>query len=250
MKLQKAEDIIDAIARETDSVLLFHSLSGKDSIALLEMLYPKFRRVVCCFMYVVPDPRSDFDGGTLRPARLEHNQRYVNFIRTNYPEAEIVTVPHYALLTYYKTGYMGMPSNPGQRQWRLSEIADRARKATGTEWCCFGMKMSDGMNRRLMLRNYRDGAICDATRKFYPLSAYTSAQVMRFIHDRDLIEPERYDGTTQSAGENIADKNFLKFLRDRYPNDYRTVCTVFPRVRFMELGKNEEDGRQRQKHKA
>lgn len=238
MNLNHADTMIDEVASLTDSVLLMHSLSGKDSIALLDLLYPKFRRVVCCFMYVVPSSDSDFDNMVLKPASLDHNVRFVNFIRRNYPNAEIVQVPHFSVFTYVKCGYMGMPCNPKQRKWNLSDIIDSVRNRLGIEWCCLGMKMTDGMNRRLMLRNYRMNGICDATKKFYPLAEYTSKQVLAYIRGRNLISPEGYDGKTQSAGESVIDYNFLKYLQLNYPKDLERIYAVYPRTRFI-IGETE-----------
>lgn len=50
--LQRTYDSIDRIGQQTDTALLFCSL-GKDSLVLLDLLYPRFRRVVCVFMYFV-----------------------------------------------------------------------------------------------------------------------------------------------------------------------------------------------------
>ena len=44
--LDKAIAITDEIAKRTDEVILFHSASGKDSIALLDICAPRFKRVV------------------------------------------------------------------------------------------------------------------------------------------------------------------------------------------------------------
>ena len=62
--LDKAFIIADEIAkRGVEEVILFHSASGKDSIALLDILAPRFKRVVCVFMYIVKD--------------MEHISRYI-----------------------------------------------------------------------------------------------------------------------------------------------------------------------------
>lgn len=42
-ELKRAREIIDDVSKETDSILLFHSLSGKDSIVLLDLCYKKFK---------------------------------------------------------------------------------------------------------------------------------------------------------------------------------------------------------------
>ena len=63
--MKKAIDIIKTIAERTDRVILFHSASGKDSIALLDLISPYFKEIVCVYMYVVKD--------------LSHINRYINY---------------------------------------------------------------------------------------------------------------------------------------------------------------------------
>ena len=53
--LTRAQQIIEQIAQKTNKVILFHSMSGKDSIVLLHLLYPHFEQITCVFMYVVKD---------------------------------------------------------------------------------------------------------------------------------------------------------------------------------------------------
>lgn len=69
--MKKAIDIIKTIAERTDRVILFHSASGKDSIALLDLISPYFKEIVCVYMYVVKD--------------LSHINRYINYACNKYP---------------------------------------------------------------------------------------------------------------------------------------------------------------------
>ena len=86
--LERAKEIIAEIAEKTDSIILMHSLSGKDSIALLDLLHPYFKRIVCVYMYVVPN--------------LEHIEVYRRWAQATYPKAEFVQVPHYGLYSWIK----------------------------------------------------------------------------------------------------------------------------------------------------
>ena len=142
-ELKRAREIINDVSKKTDSILFFHSLSGKDSIVLLDLCYKKFKRVIVVFMYLVKD--------------LEHIMRYYNYAKAKYPNIEFVQVPHYALFNYIKTGYMGIKQNTKQRQWTLADITEKLREKLGVEWACYGFKQSDSLNRRLMLRSYTDG---------------------------------------------------------------------------------------------
>ena len=73
--LTRAIQTIEQIAQKTNKVILFHSMSGKDSIALLHLLYPHFDQITCVFMYVVKD--------------LEHIARYMHYTNKKYPKQEL-----------------------------------------------------------------------------------------------------------------------------------------------------------------
>ena len=70
--LERAKQVIDEVAKQTDEIILFHSLSGKDSITLLDLVYPKFKRVVCVFMYIVKG--------------LDHIDEYYRYAMMKYPK--------------------------------------------------------------------------------------------------------------------------------------------------------------------
>lgn len=219
--LERAKEIINDVSKETDSIILFHSLSGKDSIALLDLVYPKFKRIVCVFMYLVKD--------------LEHINQYYVYAKTKYPRIEFAQVPHYAYYNYVKYGFMGHKKNPNQREWSLSQITEKVRERTGIEWVCCGFKQSDSLNRRLMLRSYSDGkmAISWKTKKFYPLSTYKNRDILAYINQRNLKSPETYGGQGQSAGTDITSPDYLRYLKTNYPNDLRKIYTEYPVTRTI-----------------
>ena len=228
-ELKRAREIIDDVSKETDSILLFHSLSGKDSIVLLDLCYKKFNRVIVVFMYLVKD--------------LEHIMRYYNYAKAKYPNIEFVQVPHYALFNYIKTGYMGIKQNTKQRQWTLSDITDKLREKIGVEWACYGFKQSDSLNRRLMLRSYTDGkeAINWKTKKFYPLSTYKNKEIMDFILDHRLKNPEVCGTNKQSSGVDIEDVEYQKYLKELFPEDLEKIYKVFPMARIVMLKANNKE---------
>ena len=228
-ELKRAREIIDDVSKETDSILLFHSLSGKDSIVLLDLCYKKFKRVIVVFMYLVKD--------------LEHIMRYYNYAKAKYPNIEFVQVPHYALFNYIKTGYMGIKQNTKQRQWTLADITDKLREKLGVEWACYGFKQSDSLNRRLMLRSYTDGkeAINWKTKKFYPLSTYKNKEIMDFILDHRLKNPEVCGTNKLSSGVDIEDVEYQKYLKELFPADLEKIYKVFPMARIVMLKANNKE---------
>ena len=226
--LERAKQVIDEVSKQTDEIILFHSLSGKDSITLLDLCYPRFKRVVCVFMYIVKG--------------LDHIEEYYRYAKMKYPNVEFIQVPHYALYSYIKFGFMGCKMNPKQRLWTLSDITEKIRKQTGIEWACYGFKQSDGLNRRVMLRTYTEKlglgkyeAISFKSKKFYPLSTYKNADIKAYIAKEHLKAPEAYGGKGQSQGTDITDLNYHLYLKKKYPQDLERIYEVFPMTRVVLL---------------
>ena len=105
-KVEQANRYIDLIRERSSEALLFLSL-GKDSLVLLDLLYPKFDRIVCVFMYFVKD--------------LEHINRWINWTKARYPKIEFVQVPHWNL-TYILRGGMYCVPNPEVRLLKLADV--------------------------------------------------------------------------------------------------------------------------------
>lgn len=213
--MEKAINIIKAIAERTDRVILFHSASGKDSIALLDLIAPYFKKVVCVYMYVIKD--------------LSHINRYINYACNKYPNVKYVQIPHFALYSYRRIGYMGCEKNEKQKLYNMAQLTDIVREKYNIEWAFFGFKQSDSMNRRLMLRTYEMNGINEAQKKCYPLSEYKNSDVLAYINKAGLIKPEKY-GKSQSSGTDITDINYLLFLRGEFPHDLNKVLSDFPLV--------------------
>lgn len=233
--LERAKEIIEDIAKETDSILLFHSLSGKDSIALLDLCYPRFKRVVCVYMYVVPN--------------LDHIKPYYVWAKRKYPNAEFIQVPHYGVYSYIKYGYLGCKVNPNQHLYTLSDIIDKVRGKTGVEWVCLGFKQSDSLNRMLMLRSYKDGkmGISWKGKKFYPLSTYKNKDVLNYIAEQHLKNPEAYEGGSgQSCGCAISSYPYLKYLERNYPQDLDRIYAQYPAAQIIITNYEAEQDRDNQ----
>ncbi len=211
--IEKTNDILRTIAAETNEIVLFHSVAGKDSIALLDLCAPFFKRIVCCFMYTVP--------------KLGHMNRHIAWAKATYPNCEFVETPHYALYQFIKIGFLGISQNKSVKLMRLSNIVERICLNTGIKWSVVGFKQSDSMNRRLMLRTYELNAINRKTNMCYPLSEWTNNEVLKYIQMRKLIKPIEY-GRGQSQGQNPDDIDFLLWCREHYPEDLARIFNVFP----------------------
>ena len=94
-----------------------------------------------------------------------------------------------------------------------------------------------------MLRSYKDGleAISWKSKKFYPLSTYKNADILRYIQANGLKEPETYGGTGQSCGCSIDSYEYLSYLKMNYPQDLEKIYSVFPQTRIVLLDKRYRD---------
>lgn len=236
--MKEAINVIRKIAAITDKAVLFHSATGKDSIALLHLMHPFFKEILCVFMYAVKD--------------LEHVNRYIGWAQRRYSNVRFIQIPHMAVYTEIRTGFLGCRQDPTQKLYSLSDITDIVRVRYNIEWAFFGFKQSDSFKRRLMLRNYTSDkgdydmqAINYKSKKAYPLSIFKNGDVLRYIEDNGLIRPECYGLKGQSSGCDPSNVEYLLWLEKNSPRDLKKVYVTYPLAeRLMFNHKNQEDEHQ------
>ena len=208
-KMDSAQKTIAAVRRDSDSCIVFCSL-GKDSLVTLDMVYPKFERIVCVFMYFVP--------------RLEHIERWVNWVKSRYPKVEFMLVPHWNLSYILRGGLYCVP-NPKVKLIKLADVIRAIRLKTGIDYVFLGMKKADGMNRRLMLKGYTEADYIH-NYQAYPLADWTQKDVLSYMKQRGIPEPVRYS-LKASSGTGFNIDCFL-WLRENYPQDLQKIYRTFP----------------------
>lgn len=208
MILKETYKSIDAIREKSDSALLFLSL-GKDSLVLLDLIYPKFDRIVCVFMYFVPG--------------LEHIQRWINWVKAKYPKVELMEIPHWNLSYILRSGLYCVP-NPKVKLLKLADVVKAMQLRFGIYYTFLGMKKADGMNRRLMLKGYEptyeNKGMC------YPLADWTQKDILSYMKQHRLPTPVRY-GLKASNGVGFNVDCFL-WLEKNFPNDLKLIYRTFP----------------------
>lgn len=234
--MKEAINVIRKIAAITDKAVLFHSATGKDSIALLHLMHPYFKEILCVFMYAVRD--------------LEHVNKYIGWAQRRYPNTRFVQIPHMAVYSEVRTGFLGCSQNPNQKLYSLSDLTDIVRVRYNIEWAFFGFKQSDSFKRRLMLRNYTPEkgeydlqAINYKSKKAYPLSVYKNGDILRYIEDNGLIRPESYGGKGQSSGCDPSNVEYLLWLEKNSPRDLQKVYSAYPQAErlIFNYKQNEND---------
>ena len=208
-KLEGTYKSIDAIRAKSDSAILFLSL-GKDSLVLLDLIYPRFKKVVCVFMYFVKD--------------LEHINRWIGWVKAKYPAIEFVQVPHWNLTFILRGGLYCVP-NPKVKLLKLADVVKAMQLRYGIQYAFLGMKKADGMNRRLMLNGYQANDY-ENNGLVYPLAEWNQRDVLAYMKQNGLPEPIRYSLKASSgAGFNL---DCFLWLEKNFPQDLRRIYKVFP----------------------
>ncbi|MDR1937988.1 MAG: phosphoadenosine phosphosulfate reductase family protein [Tannerellaceae bacterium] len=198
---------IDRIREQSDTAMLFCSW-GKDSLVLLDLLYPRFDKVICVFMYFVPG--------------LEHIEKYIRWAKAKYPGIEIDQIPHWNL-TYILQSGMFCVANPKVKLLNLADIDSAMRLKHNTGYAFYGMKKADSLNRRLMLGTYEN---YENKGKVYPLADWKQGDVLTYMKHHKLPQPVRY--SKKASGGVCFDIDCFLWMRENYPEDLQKVLKVFP----------------------
>jgi len=210
MTLQETtQKSIDAIREKSDSAILFCSL-GKDSLVLLDLIYPKFKRIVCVFMYFVKD--------------LKHINRWIGWVKAKYPNITFEQVPHWNLTYILRSGLYCVPQ-PKIKLLKLADVVKAMQLKYGIRYTFLGMKKADGMNRRMMLNTYKENGY-ENNGLVYPLAEWTQRDILSYMRQHRLPEPIRYS-LKASSGVGFNLDCFL-WLEKNYPQDLRKIYEVFP----------------------
>lgn len=206
-KIEQANGVIERVAQESRSAILFCSL-GKDSLVLLDLMSPKFDQIICIFMYFVPN--------------LDHINRYINWAKARYKNIEFDQVPHWNLSYILRSGLYCVP-NSKTKLITLKDVTRNVQLKHGINNAFFGMKKADSMNRRLMLNTYDD---YNNAGSVYPLADWTQKDVLSYMRLKKLPEPVRYSKNA-SGGLGFNLDCFL-WMRRNAPEDLLKVLKVFP----------------------
>ena len=204
--------VIRSIREKTDTTVLFYSAGGKDGIALLDMLAGVFDKVICYYMYLIPN--------------LDHIQPYIKWAETRYPNVEIRQIKHYQRDFFDSFGFFKEPDE-GVKPRKIGDIEQAVREETGIKYGFSGMKGVDGYMKRMRLKMFAKTGYVTEKGMVYPLALWTNKAVLQYIKSRNLISPFVYDANAISQGFGI-DLNTMLLMRNKYPRDYQRILKEFP----------------------
>lgn len=224
--LVAANDCIDYVRSQTDTCILMCSL-GKDSLVTLDLIYPRFKKVICVFLYFVKD--------------LEHINRWISWVKARYKNVEFVQIPHWNLTYILRSGLYCTP-HPRQKLYKLKDILQSLRLKNGTQWVFLGMKKADGMNRNLMISQFKDAHYTD-NYQAYPCAEFNQKQILAYMKMHNLPEPVQYGLSLASADAKVGKaSNGIGFnlecflwLEQNFPSDLEKIYKVFPLARRILL---------------
>lgn len=204
--------IIRGIREKTDTAVLYYSAGGKDGIALLDMLSSVFDKIICYYMYLIPN--------------LDHIQPYIKWAETHYPNVEVRQIKHYQRDYFDSFGFFKEP-NGNVKPRKIGDVEQSVREETGIMYGFSGMKGVDGYMKRMRLKKFAKTGYVSEKGMVYPLALWTNKEVMQYIRVKNLITPFVYDSKAVSQGFGI-DLNTLLLMREKYPNDYKRIILEFP----------------------
>lgn len=205
-------NIIRSIRKETDTVVLFYSAGGKDGIALLDILSGVFNKVICYYMYLIPD--------------LDHIQPYIKWAKDHYKNVEVRQIKHYQRDYFDSFGFFKEP-NQSIKPRKIGDVEQEVRDETGIKYAFSGMKGVDGYMKRMRLKGFCKSGYITEKGMVYPLAIWTNKEVLQYIRTKNLIQPFVYKEKDVSQGFSI-DLDMMILMKSKYPNDYQRIIKEFP----------------------
>lgn len=205
-----AKKTIRRVSEQTDTAILFYSC-GKDSICLLDMMAPHFKKIILFHMYFVKG--------------IPHVESNLKWAARHYKNVVIDQTAHFRLTSIRKVGVYCTPE-PDVKILTLTDIDDFARRKHGINWTFYGQKKTDSLNRMLMLKSYGEWPINEKTQKVYPLSDLKNGDVLRYIKQNRLMMPVSYEmGQSNALGFGLS---CLLWMRKNDPVGLQMIYDRFP----------------------
>lgn len=223
-KFALAKSVIQRVRQETDTAVLFYSAGGKDGIALLDMLAKEFKKVICYYMYIIPE--------------LDHVQPYIKWAESRYPNVEVRQIQHFQSDYYKKLGLFCLPDDSIKPRG-VGDIEQMVREETGIKYAFSGMKGVDGYMKRMRLKLFAKNGYVTEKGMVYPLAIWTNKDVMQYIAANNLIQPFVYIDGKVSQGFNI-DLDCMLLMQRKYPRDYQRILKEFPFAEKLIIDYNNE----------
>jgi 3'-phosphoadenosine 5'-phosphosulfate sulfotransferase (PAPS reductase)/FAD synthetase len=205
-----ALNLLSIVRQETDAIGVAVSF-GKDSLATLDLCCRVFPRVEGFYLHRVRGL------AVVEEWARQVYERHGVIVRM-YPHFDLVRCYRHAVLQPHWRGLDQVP------RIGMDDIEAAFRREACVDWIAYGWRRNDSFSRALIMRRCR-GIDWDA-RRVFPLRAFTREFVYRYLRSRSIPEPPRL-GRREQGGLDFVPAA-LRWLRERYPDDYARWLVDFP----------------------
>lgn len=211
-------DLVE-VARGIAGNQMILSFSGRDSLACWLYALDCGLEVIPYFCYTVPGLSYDDE-------MLDYYESYFGTHIARYPHPR--TYELFYAGAYHPAHIRALVYSMHLPRFTYADIEHKlaAENGLGDNYLSIvGIRASDNLMRRRLIKQM--GPIGLKRRRYYfSIWDWTTGQVGDYLRQRNikLSKSYLYFGST---GDGV-DYNFVKFLRDNLPEDYRRVLTYFP----------------------
>lgn len=208
LSINHAEKILKYVRLKTNCILVSFS-GGKDSIVTLDLCYKLFPKVVCFFLYIIPN--------------LEIIDTKIDEIEKRY-RIKVLQYPHPDLAKSLYRGDYTFHLHSDLKLIKFKDIYENIRMDTGIQWIASGVKASDSMVRNAWMKSLYMQGISEQSKLVYPITKLNKNDVLTYCTNLE-IEPLKYNNKASSGLE--INKETIQFLHANYPNDYKRLKQYF-----------------------
>jgi len=219
--IQKTHDIISQIKKSGLKTVSIGFSTGKDSLAGYDIMVKNGIDVIPVYFYIVPGIKF-----------IEENIKMYE----DYYNMHIIRLPHLMMDDYINYTLF----QPLHRVKEFSNYYNITRKSftERLQWffneenidCKYDancMKMSDSINRRLLLRSTPD---IDHKKKIIYIGKYlTNKDCWQYIKENNIPLTRDYEIFGRSA-DDLMNYQYLSGIKCYYPDDYELIKEYFPLV--------------------
>jgi phosphoadenosine phosphosulfate reductase len=183
---------------------------GKDSAVVLDLCHRYFKTVHAFFMYQVSD--LSFQEATLRWAEKKYG-------------IEIYRVPHFENSWFYRSGTF-CHFDGSVPVVTIRDIYSHVRNVFDCHWIAAGERAKDSVVRGAMIK--KSGSVDHTRGRFYPIAYWDKHEVLKYVeHHKLKVSPE-----SRVLGASFGPfwPQFMKRLREHYPDDWARVESAFPLI--------------------
>jgi phosphoadenosine phosphosulfate reductase len=185
-------------------------VSGKDSLAVLDLLVASGREVVPFHMHLVPG--------------LDVIECVLRWVETRY-KLPVQRIQHWNTSNLLRLGLYRPHLRKPPPKLAQHHIEQFLHQKHGTSWTAYGYRYGDSLARAGMFKSW-GGGVDKANAHVFPIWSWTADEMRAYLRVRRIPLPPR-NPAGKSFGVDLGVDTLL-WMRQHYPRDYRRILEVFP----------------------